>query len=177
MKSAKEILDEVVAVVKMAFSADQQPVIEPTEPVTMKLDLPLKDGSTLVVDKMEVGGMAWLNEQPAEGEYVTNDGKKIEVKAGNITAIETVSDIVEPQAMGDMPKKVEEMQAKFSAVEKSYEAKFKLQEKQITALKSSVEQLITVVEMFSEQSARPPKETVNPAELTPVQKFRLSKQK
>lgn len=79
-----------------AFFTDQplpEPVapVAPVEPVQLKAkEYSLADGTKVMIDKLEIGGMVTLNDAPAPmGEHILADGSKIELDAkGAIVSIE-----------------------------------------------------------------------------------------
>lgn len=181
----KEILNKVGEVLKAAFSEQAPAPATPIEPVKMMVDVPLKDGTIVKVDKLEVGGMVTLNDAPApDATHLTEDGRKVTTVGGVITEIGTIEeDGAEPKP-DDLPKQVGEMKAQFAAVENTYKAKFEAQElkfatqeKQIAALKEGFDKMLEQVIVMSEMSVKPAKEPINEADLTPVQRYRLSKEK
>ena len=115
----------------LKFSGEEI-VVAPVAPIEVKLtDVPLKDGSVLQVDKMEVGGMASLVSAdgvvPApDAEYVAEDGTVITVMGGLIAEIATATEEapeaeVAPVVAGinsqleAVTKRLNDIEAKFSA--------------------------------------------------------------
>ena len=120
-----------VKALALKFSGEEI-VVAPVAPIEVKLtDVPLKDGSVLQVDKMEVGGMASLVSAdgvvPApDAEYVAEDGTVITVMGGLIAEIATATEEapeaeVAPIVAGinsqleAVTKRLNDIEAKFSA--------------------------------------------------------------
>ena len=120
-----------VKALALKFSGEEI-VVAPVAPIEVKLtDVPLKDGSVLQVDKMEVGGMASLVSAdgvvPApDAEYVAEDGTVITVMGGLIAEIATATEEapeaeVAPVVAGinsqleAINKEISDMKARFSA--------------------------------------------------------------
>lgn len=85
--TSKEILKEVKVMLGME-AKDETPKVTP-EIVEISLkEITLKDGTILSVDKMEVGGVATIDGNPAVGEFELEDGSKIITdETGTITEI------------------------------------------------------------------------------------------
>lgn len=166
MMTPKEILNKVGEVLKAAFSEQAPPPVTPAEPVKMMVDVPLKDGTIVKVDKLEVGGMVTLNDAPApDAVHLTEDGRKVTTVGGVITEIGTEEVEPMPEEMKALPAKVGEMKAQFAAVENTYKAKFEAQElkfatqeKKIEALKKGFDEMLEQVIVMSEMSVKPSKE-------------------
>lgn len=87
--------NEILKSIKALFS-DQplpEPVapVAPVEPVQLEAkEYSLADGTKVMIDKLEVGGMVTLNDAPAPmGEHILADGSKIKLdEAGAIIEIE-----------------------------------------------------------------------------------------
>lgn len=77
--------------------AEPAPAPAPAESVEMK-EYTLADGTAVMIDKLEIGGMVKVGELPApEGEYYMADGSSIEVDAaGLITEIKAAEPAAPP---------------------------------------------------------------------------------
>lgn len=106
MNPIKEI-EELLTKVKQKFYTElQQPVEQPAQ----FGEYSLADGTTVMIDKMEIGGKVMANDAPVmDGEYQLADGTKMKVAGGAITEIEAPAP-AEPAAP-------EDMSAKFAAIE------------------------------------------------------------
>lgn len=77
--------------------ANPAPAPAPAEPVEMK-EYTLADGTAVMIDKLEIGGVVKVGELPApEGEHKLADGSSVTVDAaGVITEIEAAEPAAEP---------------------------------------------------------------------------------
>jgi hypothetical protein len=105
MNPIKEI-EELLSKVKQKFYT------EPEQPATVETqfsEYQLADGTTVMIDKMEVGGAVMVNEAPVmDGEYQLADGTKMKVAGGVIAEIEAPAPAEPAQ---------EDMSSKFAAIE------------------------------------------------------------
>lgn len=125
----KQIKDLNVKFSEQALPAIAAPVVAPTNLTT--IETKLVDGTTLSVDKMEVGGMANIISEagtlPApDGAYEAEDGTMITVAGGLITAITPKAEepMVEPvvdanAAMSALTARLAALESKFAGVEVS----------------------------------------------------------
>jgi hypothetical protein len=105
-------MQETLKAIKALFQDQPLPTdpapapVEPVAPVEMK-EYTLADGTAVMIDKLEIGGMVKVGELPApEGEHKLADGSSITVDAaGIITEIEA-AEPVEPPAPEPAPAPV-----------------------------------------------------------------------
>lgn len=161
---------DLVAKVKalaLKFSAESV-VVAPVAPIEVKLqDVPLKDGTTLQVDKLEVGGMANIvsadGVTPApDAEYMAEDGTMITVVAGLISEIATAAEEATEEVVAPV---VAGINSQLEAVTKrlnDIESKFSAQTKELNETKkglgialSSVEKLIKQPVAISLEAQKP----------------------
>lgn len=91
MKTPKEILTAIKAIFSDQPLPEPVAPVAPVEPVQLEAkEYSLADGTKVMIDKLEIGGMVTLNDAPAPmGEHYLADGSKIELDAnGAITSIE-----------------------------------------------------------------------------------------
>lgn len=176
--TAKDILNGVKELLlKFNTQPEPTPATTPAEPVKMANEVKLKDGTVISVDKLEVGGLVTVEGNPApDGEYILEDGTILQTQGGAIVEISSPAEDMMPEEMKALPAKFQTMAAQFAEVEQGYKAKFEAQENNIKVLKESVEKMHEALILMSEQSVVAPKEK-DPSTMTPLEKFRLSKQK
>lgn len=182
---------DLVAKVKalaLKFSGEEI-VVAPVAPIEVKLtDVPLKDGTVLQVDKMEVGGTANIvtpeGVAPApDAEYVAEDGTVITVMGGLITEIATATEEA-PEA--EVAPVVAGINSQLEAVVKrlnDIDARFSAQTLELNETKkglgialSSVEKLTSQPVAISLEKQKP--SSKNFEEMTELEKFReFKKQK
>lgn len=100
--------------------------VAPASPAPTNLatiETKLVDGTTLSVDKMEVGGVANIISEAgtlpaADGEYEAEDGTKITVMGGLISAIAPKE--VEPQQENPMAQAMAALTARLAAIETEF---------------------------------------------------------
>jgi hypothetical protein len=179
-----------VKALALKFSGEEI-VVAPVAPIEVKLtDVPLKDGTMLQVDKMEVGGMA--NVVTADGvtpapdaEYVAEDGTVITVMGGLIAEIATAE--VEVEVPEEAPI-VAGINSQLEAVAKrlnDIEAKFSAQTIELNETKkglgialSSVEKLVSQPVAISLEKQKPSKKVVKTyEEMTNHEKMLFNKGK
>lgn len=106
INKAEEILSNIK---KVVFGEELPNTAAPVQPVQFS-EYQLADGSTVQIDKMEVGGAVMVNDAPVmDGEYQLADGTKMEVVGGLIAEI----------SAPEMPEAAPEvdMTAQFAAIE------------------------------------------------------------
>ena len=178
-----------VKALALKFSGEEI-VVAPVAPIEVKLtDVPLKDGSVLQVDKMEVGGMASLVSAdgvvPApDAEYIAEDGTVITVMGGLIAEIAT--DEEEADEAHEEAPIVAGINSQLEAVTKrlnDIEAKFSAQTLELNETKkglgialSSMEKLVSQPVAISLEKQKPSSKKFE--EMTELEKFReFKKQK
>ena len=150
-------IQETLKKIKALFEDQPMPVehapapVEPVAPVEMK-EYTLEDGTAVMIDKLEVGGMVKVGELPApEGEHKLADGSSITVDAaGMITEIEAA----EPAAV-EPPAPVEATKAEPVAMKDARVDALIAENKQI---KQGFAQLVALVEALAAEPAAEPLE-------------------
>lgn len=124
----------------------------------------LMDGTKVLIDKMEVGGIVMIGDQPAPaGEHQLQDGTMITVAEGGV--ISEISSKQEEMPEEEMKKK-QMMEEEFASIKEkvnSYEGKFEAMaselisfKSELSAAKEGINQLIALVEKISEIPAAQP---------------------
>lgn len=141
-KIVPETLKAQIKDITAKFNAIPAPIVPIPAPVNLAaIETKLKDGSTLSVDKMEVGGKAQLITEAGiidapDAEYEAEDGTKITVVATLVTDIKKVEDpAAAPVAAPDngMPA----LMARLDAIE----SKFNISQTENTNLKTALSSL------------------------------------
>jgi len=158
---AKEILLRV----KEFFNELTQKQPEPTAPVKMS-DYQLKDGGTVQIEEMQVGGVVMIDGAPAlPGELELADGTKIVVgENGVISEIKPASEMPPAELpemdMGSKFAAFEQMTAgKFSEYESkfaAYESKFADYEVKLGKATKVIEELLKLSTILAEAPATTP---------------------
>jgi hypothetical protein len=143
---AKTILKNIKALFS-ELPAEQvapAPVAEPIQ-VEMK-EYSLADGTKVMLDKLEIGGMVTINDLPAPvGEHLLADGTKITLdEAGVIVEIEAA----EPAEPAPAPAPVAPVQMK--------DARVDALQAEVNKLKDGFAQMVSLVEALTETPAAEP---------------------
>lgn len=149
-------IQETLKKIKALFEEQPMPVEPapaPVEPVEMK-EYTLADGTAVMIDKLEVGGVVKVGELPApEGEHKLADGSSITVDAlGVITEVKPA----EPAAV-EPPAPVEATKAEPVAMKDARVDALIAENKQI---KQGFAQLVALVEALAAEPAAEPLEPV-----------------
>lgn len=139
-----------------AFFAEQplpEPVapIAPVEPVQLEAkEYSLADGTKVMIDKLEIGGMVTLNDAPAPmGEHILADGSKIELDANgaivSIEAAEPAEPAVEPEVMAAPVAPIQMRDERVDALQA-----------ELANMKQGFAQLVVLVEALAETPAAEP---------------------
>lgn len=109
INKAEEILSNIK---KVVFGEELPNTAAPVQPVQFS-EYQLADGSTVQIDKMEIGGAVMMNNAPVmDGEYTLADGTSMKVAGGLITEIEA------PEVEEEAPAApAVDMTAQFAAIE------------------------------------------------------------
>lgn len=139
----KVIPDDVKAKIKDIQVKFNAVPATPNAPVALAaIETKLKDGTTLSVDKMEVGGKAQLittdgTTDAPDASYEAEDGTVITVAGGLISDVKKVAPANEPAAENEMPAFAKALTARLEAIE----TKFNTTNTENVALKSELTEL------------------------------------
>jgi len=167
---------EVLAAKFNAAEPTPTPTPEPI-PAKMATDYKTLDGQTVLsISTLEVGGDVMIGETAApDGTHTLEDGTVIVTVGGKITEVKGTEPIV-----SEMPEEMKKMQdtiTKMSSQIASLEAAINTQKQNFNASITTNKDLMELVVELSEKSITAPVEkVVDYSKLTPLQKFRLSKQ-
>lgn len=193
----KEIYNKIGAFIKASFSAEEIKSLKDNKvklegelaaPAPVKMtDVKTQDGKMLSVEgEMAVGSMISLIDEagiktPAEGEFMLEDGTKVEAMAGKITAVES-AEMPAPAPMIDATK----MEAQFSKAKEDFETKLSAIETkhkaEIDELKKVTLSALNAFDKIAEKLFTEPvitvdlsKQIVDESKLSAAQKYRISK--
>ena len=147
----------------------------PPAPEVFGTEYKLADGTPIMIDKLEVGGIAKIGEEVApDGVHALEDGTSFEIKEGIIVA---VAQKVEEPAEADMATQMATMQKEFENFKtefETYKANFeKVSEKADNQLKAN-EELVKLVEFLAEEPVvQPVQAPVDFEKMTPLERFRF----
>lgn len=130
LKEINKIVPEDVKkqIQELTVKFSEIPAVAPANPAPTNLatiETKLMDGTTLSVDKMEVGGVANIISEagtlPAsDGEYEAEDGTKITVMGGLISAIAPKEVEAQPEVENAMAQTLAALTARLSAIETEF---------------------------------------------------------
>lgn len=140
MNTAKEILQKIKAIF--------EEVPAPVEPVQMEAkEYSLADGTKVMIDKLEVGGLVTVEGNPApEGTHMLADGSSVLLDAAGAIVAITPAEVEEPE----MPEVMQD--ARVDALQTQLAA----QEKEIAKQKQAFIELVSLVEKLAEEPAAAP---------------------
>ena len=142
MNTAKEILQKIKAIFE---EVPPVPPAAPVEPVQLEAkEYSLADGTKVMIDKLEVGGLVTVEGNPApEGTHMLADGSSVLLDAAGAIVAITPAEVEEPEVMQDA--RVDALQTQLAA-----------QEKEITKQKQAFIELVSLVEKLAEEPAVAP---------------------
>lgn len=151
MKTPKEILTAIKAIFAEQPLPEPVAPVAPVEPVQLEAkEYSLADGTKVMIDKLEIGGLVTLNDAPAPmGEHILADGSKIKLdEAGAIIEIEAdepAAPAVEPEVMAAPTAPVLMRDERVDALQA-----------EIKQVKQGFAQLVALVEALTETPATEP---------------------
>ncbi len=180
LKEINKIVPEDVKrqIQELTVKFSEIPAVAPAAPAPTNLatiETKLVDGTTLSVDKMEVGGVANIVSEAgtlpaADGEYEAEDGTKITVMGGVITAITPKEMEPQPeapegenpmaQAMAALTAKLAALETEFASL-KSENANLKVAMSQVNdATKVSLSAINSIVSTPAGEPTQKPKNQI-----------------
>lgn len=186
LKEINKIVPEDVKkqIQELTVKFSEIPAVAPANPAPTNLatvEVKLVDGTTLSVDKMEVGGVANIISEAgtlpaADGEYEAEDGTKITVAGGLITAIapkEVEPQPEAPEAENPMAQAMAALTARLAAIEtefanvKAENANLKVAMSQVNeATKVSLSAISSIVSTPAGEPTQKPKTQLKQDNLT-----------
>lgn len=128
------------------------------------MEVPLQDGTVLMVDVLEVGGSATIEGEPASGDFVLESGAKVTVEAGKITVIdEPAEEVTEEETLEALQKQQLEIQSKIESRKKAEQIK-------LEASKTETEKAQELAKIKEEAAAKEKEAKEAKAALEAVQK-------
>jgi hypothetical protein len=199
----KEALEKIK---KLVFGEEvPTPAPAPAAPAVFGTEYKLADGNSIMIDKLEVGGIAKIGEEVApDGVHALEDGTSFEIKEGIIVAV-TPKEEEKPAAPIEMGKELEalnkfaenapaEQQPMVTIVKALFENVFgwQIREAQERATREAAievyktgfekqkeanQELVKLVEFLAEEPVAKPAQTpVDFEKMTPLERFRFQKQ-
>jgi len=145
------------------------------QPVKMATDYKTLDGQTVLsISELVVGGDVMIGENAApDGEYTLDNNTIVQVAAGKIVELSSPAEDMLPEEM----KKMQDTITKMSSQIANLEAAINSQKQNFNASITTNKELMELVVELSEKSiVAPVEKVVDYSTLSPLQKFRLSKQ-
>ena len=194
---------EAIEKIKKLVFGEEAPA--PAAPAVFGTEYKLADGSSIMIDKLEVGGIAKIGEEVApDGVHALEDGTSFEIKEGIIVAV-TPKEEEKPAAPIEMGKELEalnkfaenapaEQQPMVTIVKALFENVFgwQIREAQERATREAAieiyktgfekqkeanQELVKLVEFLAEEPVAKPAQTpVDFEKMTPLERFRFQKQ-
>lgn len=157
-------------------AADSTPTPAPIPtPVKMATDYKTLDGQTVLsISDLVVGGDVMIGETAApDGEYTLDNNTIVQVAAGKIVELSSPVEDTMPEEMKKMQDTITKMSSQIAALESAINT----QKQNFSASITNNKDLMDLVVELSEKSiVEPVEKVVDYSKLTPLQKFRLSKQ-
>jgi len=150
----------------------------PPAPEVFGTEYKLADGTPIMIDKLEVGGVAKIGDMVApDGVHSLEDGTSFEIKEGLIVM---VTPKAEDPIESEMQTQVAALKKEFESVQtelKTLKGEFaKITVKADTQQKAN-EELVKLVEFLAEEPIVPPAQPQKKfEEMTPLERFRFQKQ-
>lgn len=155
-------------------AAEPIPTPEPI-PAKMATDYKTLDGQTVLsISDLVVGSDVMIGETAApDGEYTLDNNTIVQVAAGKIVELSSPTEDTMPEEM----KKMQDTITKMSSQIATLETALNTQKQNFSASIANNKDLMELVVELSEKSiVAPVEKVVDYSKLTPLQKFRLSKQ-
>jgi len=168
----KQNAKEQVEKLRKLFFELEQPV-EAKDDAMNFAEYKLNDGTPVMIDKLEIGGIVTLNDAPvADGEYTLEDGTIITILDGLIAELASPAEEAEVEEVEAKDAEQPAMMSKedFEDFKKFIESKFAKQEQ---ANQKNIEVLEQIMSFEVEKPLQ--QNAVDFESLTPLQKFRLTK--
>jgi hypothetical protein len=144
-------------------------------PVKMATDYKTLDGQTVLsISDLVVGGDVMIGETAApDGEYTLDNNTIVQVAAGKIVELSSPTEDTMPEEMKKMQDTITKMSSQIAGLESALNTQKQNFSASITNNKDLME---LVVELSEKSIVAPVEKVVDYSKLTPLQKFRLSKQ-
>jgi di/tripeptidase len=177
LKDKLEKIKGAFDVLAAKFNA-AEPIPTPTpEPIPAKMatDYKTLDGQTVLsISELVVGGDVMIGETAApDGEYTLDNNTIVQVAAGKIVELSSLVEDTMPEEMKKMQDTITKMSSQIAALETALTT----QKQNFSASIANNKDLMELVVELSEKSiVAPVEKVVDYSKLSPLQKFRLSKQ-
>lgn len=173
--NAKEAIENIK---KLIFGDEPIQAAAPALPVVFGTEYIMADGTIMVIDKLEVGGVCKTNDIVCpDGVHVLEDGTEIEIISGLIASVKPKAEPVEGT---DMASAIAQMQIEIDAIKAGFEIqKTEFQKVTVKAdtQQKANEELVKLVEFLAQEPATAPaQKPIDFENLTPLERFRFQKQ-
>ncbi len=177
LKDKLEKIKGAFDVLAAKFNAAEPTPTPAPEPIPAKMatDYKTLDGQTVLsISDLVVGGDVMIGETAApDGEYTLDNNTIVQVAAGKIVELSSPTDDTMPEEMKKMQDNITKMSSQIAALETALNT----QKQNFSASIANNKDLMELVVELSEKSiVAPVEKVVDYSKLTPLQKFRLSKQ-
>jgi hypothetical protein len=176
----KDKLDKIKGafeVLAAKFNA-AEPIPAPTpEPIPAKMakDYKTLDGQTVLsISDLVIGGDVMIGETAApDGEYTLDNNTIVQVAAGKIVELSSPIEDTMPEEMKKMQDTITKMSSQIAALETALTTQ---KQNFSVSIANNKDLMELVVELSEKSIVAPVEKAVDYSKLTPLQKFRLSKQ-
>jgi len=172
----KEALEQIK---KLVFGEEvPTPAPAPAAPAVFGTEYKLADGTPIMIDKLEVGGIAKIGEEVApDGVHSLEDGTSFEIKEGLIVM---VTPKAEDPEESEMKKGMIEMKKQFESFKTDFETlkgKFEKVSVKADTQEKANQELTKLVEFLAEEpTVQPVQPQKKFEEMTPLERFRFQKE-
>lgn len=174
--NAKEAIESIK---KLVFGDENPEPVPSPQPEVFGTEYKLKDGTSIMIDKLEAGGIAKIGDAVApDGQHTLEDGTVFEIKDGVIIAVAPKAE--EPEMEIEIKKEMEKMKEQFEAMKEDFEtlsAKFEKVSVKADTQELANKELVKLVEFLAEQPKEEPvQKQVDFDKMSPLERFRFQKQ-
>jgi len=168
LNKVKEFFNSLIAPAPVAPAV--APQATPVAPVALGTDYKLADGTAVMIDKLEPGGVVMVNDAPAPaGEHILEDGTKIEVVEGGVIA--EVYPPAAPVNPADAPVQQPMVQAPAPVIPSPSLAQFEAMVQEFADYKEKTKEMFSKVIEAMDDLAKQPTANPDPVVAPSKQKF------
>lgn len=168
LNKVKEFFNSLIAPAPVAPAV--APQATPVAPVALGTDYKLADGTAVMIDKLEPGGVVMINDAPAPaGEHILEDGTKIEVVEGGVIA--EVYPPAAPVNPADAPVQQPMVQAPAPVIPSPSLAQFEAMVQEFADYKEKTKEMFSKVIEAMDDLAKQPTANPDPVVAPSKQKF------
>jgi hypothetical protein len=169
--NAKEAIESIK---KLVFGEEA-----PEAPEVFGSEYKLADGTAIMIDKLEAGGVAKIGDSVApDGQHTLEDGTVFEIKDGIIIAVAPKAEA--PIEEDEMAKQMTELKKEFEAVKTdlaTLQGKFEKVSVKADTQEKANQELTKLVEFLAQEpKVEPIQKQVKFEEMTPLERFRYQRE-